>query len=356
MADKRTPHFDPFSWHSMAHPQATFESFYGVPPNPSQQGSQAGAPPDQHHQIPHRGVPPAGGNAPDAEKAASATASPDREMGDGEDPVPDPPEDEPEQPPPHHGCPHGHGPGHHGHHGHGHHGHGHRRGGRFHHGHGHDGSGGSGGEGSDRAGGWGGRHWGGPWGWGHRRHGRGGGGGWGAWGGGHHGPHGPHGPRGGPFAHVFGPGGPLNAANVPCPRCGANLLDVFLGPGFGAANSDGDWRPDVDVFETDAAFVVHVPLAGANKEDVGVTWEAEGCELAIAGVVHRPGDEDFLKKLAVGERKVGAFERKVKLGSRATAAQVDVDGITAKLENGLLVVDVPKLKNDFVEIKKVDIE
>jgi HSP20 family protein len=252
-------------------------------------------------------------------------------MGDGEDPVPDPPEDSPEQPP-HHGCRHGHGHGH---------GHGHRRAGRFHHHGPHDGSG-SGSEG----GAWG-RHWGGPWGWGHhRRHGRGG---WGAWGGHHHG-------RGGPFAHVFGPGGPLNAANVPCPRCGTNLLDVFLGPNWGAANDQGDWRPDVDVFETDSAFVVHVPLPGANKEDVGVTWEAETCELAIAGVVHRPGDEAFLKTLAVGERKVGAFERKIKLGSRATATQVDVDGITAKLENGLLVVDVPKLKNDFVEIKKVDIE
>jgi HSP20 family protein len=331
MANKSTP-FNPFAWSNMAHPQASFESFYGVPPN----AAQTGIPP---HNLPHR-APPAGGDAADAEKAASATASPDREMGDGEDPIADPPEDSPEQPP-HHGCHHGHG-----------HGHGHRRGGRFHHhhhGHGHDGSG-SGSEG----GGWGGwgRHWGGPWGWGHHRRHGGGRGGWGAWAGGppHH-----HGGRGGPFAHVFGPGGPLNAANVPCPRCGTNLLDVFLGPGFGAANAQGDWRPDVDVFETEAGFVVHVPLPGANKEDVGVTWDAESGELAVAGVVHRPGDEEFLKTLAVGERKVGAFERKIKLGSRATA-QIDVDGISAKLENGLLVVDVPKLRSDFVEIKKVDIE
>jgi HSP20 family protein len=56
------------------------------------------------------------------------------------------------------------------------------------------------------------------------------------------------------------------------------------------------------------------------------------------------------------ERKVGAFERKVRLGTRAHPAQIDVDGITAKLDNGILLVEVPKLNGEFVEIKKVDIE
>ena len=56
------------------------------------------------------------------------------------------------------------------------------------------------------------------------------------------------------------------------------------------------------------------------------------------------------------ERKVGAFDRKVRLGTRANPAQVDVEGITAKLENGILVIEVPKLNGEFVEIKKVDID
>jgi HSP20 family protein len=101
---------------------------------------------------------------------------------------------------------------------------------------------------------------------------------------------------------------------------------------------------------------VHVSLPGAKKEDVGVNWDAEKSELSIAGVIYRPGDEDFLKSLALDERKVGAFERKVRLGSRANPAQVDTDMITAKLEDGILRVEVPKLDKDYVEIKKVDIE
>jgi HSP20 family protein len=136
------------------------------------------------------------------------------------------------------------------------------------------------------------------------------------------------------------------------------LNEMFGGPSSGQENeeSSNDWKPDADVFDTEGAFVIHVSLPGANKEDIGVSWDPEKSELSIAGVVHRPGDEAFLKTLALDERKVGAFERKVRLGTRSSPAQVDVEGITARLENGILHIEVPKLHSDFVEIKKVDIE
>lgn len=117
-----------------------------------------------------------------------------------------------------------------------------------------------------------------------------------------------------------------------------------------------DFKPEADVFDVEDSYVIHISLPGAKKEDVGVNWEADKSELSVAGVIYRPGDEDFLKTLALDERKVGAFERKVRLGSRANPAQVDIEGITAKLEDGVLRVIVPKLNEEFVEIKKVDIE
>lgn len=117
-----------------------------------------------------------------------------------------------------------------------------------------------------------------------------------------------------------------------------------------------DFQPEADVFDTETSYVVHVSLPGAKKEDVGVSWDSEKSELNVAGVIHRPGDEDFLKTLALDERKVGAFQRKIRLGSRANPAQVDDDAISAKLEDGVLRVEVPKLDKDYVEIKKVDIE
>ena len=75
----------------------------------------------------------------------------------------------------------------------------------------------------------------------------------------------------------------------------------------------------------------------------------------VAGVIHRPGDEDFLKTLALDERRVGVFERKVRLG-KGPLLQVDSEGITARMEDGVLMVNVPKLDRDFVDVRKVDIE
>jgi len=122
-------------------------------------------------------------------------------------------------------------------------------------------------------------------------------------------------------------------------------------------SGDHDFSPPVDVFDTEAAYVVHVSLAGAKKEDVSVNWDAEKGELVIAGVVYRPGDEELLKSLALDERKVGAFERKVKLGSVAKPAAIEVEGISAKMEDGVLRVTMPKQKvEDFVEIHHVDVD
>ena len=124
----------------------------------------------------------------------------------------------------------------------------------------------------------------------------------------------------------------------------------------GTKEKSEEFTPEVDVFDTAESFVVHVSLPGAKKEDVGVNWDAERSELSIAGVVYRPGDEEFLKTLALNERKVGAFEKKVRLGSRANPAQVEVDAIFARMEDGVLRIEVPKLDSGYVEIKKVDIE
>ena len=117
-----------------------------------------------------------------------------------------------------------------------------------------------------------------------------------------------------------------------------------------------DFSPPADVFDTEDAYIVHVSLPGAKKEDVGVNWDADKSELSLAGVIYRPGDEDFLKTLALDERHVGVFERKIRLGSRANPAQVDADAISARMDEGVLVVTIPKLDREYVEVKKVDID
>lgn len=117
-----------------------------------------------------------------------------------------------------------------------------------------------------------------------------------------------------------------------------------------------DFAPPADVFDTEDAYIIHVSLPGAKKEDVGVNWDTDKSELSVAGVIYRPGDEDFLKTLALDERQVGVFERKVRLGSRASPAMVEEEGMGAKMEDGVLVVTIPKRDSGYVDVKKVDIE
>jgi len=187
----------------------------------------------------------------------------------------------------------------------------------------------------------------------HGPHHRGHRGGWGPW------------ARGGPFGGMGG--GPFGAGDNAWNSFDPSILAAQLFNQFTdshpsnttnatKATEADDYTPDADIFDTESAYVVHVSLPGAKKEDVGVNWDAEKSELSIAGVIYRPGDEEFLKTLALNERNIGAFERKIRLGTRANPASVDADGITAKLEDGVLRVEVPKLDSGYVEIRKVDIE
>lgn len=178
--------------------------------------------------------------------------------------------------------------------------------------------------------------------------------------------------RGGPTRHGFG-----DPADAPFDL--SALIDAFAShpiaqamrtyaeeAGLGAeglakeTDPDNTFVPPIDIFSTPSAYVLHVALPGAKKEDVGVNWDAEKNELNVAGVVYRQGDEDFLKLLSKTERKVGVFERSVKLppagDENKDKDEVDGDAITAKLEDGVLVVTVPKVEKEWTEVKKVDIE
>jgi len=119
-----------------------------------------------------------------------------------------------------------------------------------------------------------------------------------------------------------------------------------------AGGADVDFTPPVDVYDLPTAYVVHVSLAGADKEDVSLAWDAEASALNIAGVVARRGDEEMLAAPALDERPVGCFERKIRLGRDA---QVEGDAISARMENGVLLVTVPKFEQ-FEEVTKVEVE
>lgn len=194
-------------------------------------------------------------------------------------------------------------------------------------------------------------------------------------------PHGRGGRRDGRFRR--GPGGSVGRSS---PRPAFNVPDMtrrFLDesvirnlrqrtdrhnrPADGTATrqqpADNDaFTPPIDIFNTPTAFVLHAALPGANKSDIDVTWNSQRRTLRIAGVAHRPGDEAFLQTLtSVQERTIGFFEREVPLPPAGVAngdQDVEVDGsrMTAKMEQGLLIVTVPKVGKEWKEEWSVVVE
>ncbi|KAJ5161782.1 hypothetical protein N7492_007174 [Penicillium capsulatum] len=120
-----------------------------------------------------------------------------------------------------------------------------------------------------------------------------------------------------------------------------------------------DFVPAVDVFDAADRYIVHVSLPGAKKDDLSIDYDADESVLRLAGVVYRPDiNEDLHQTLAMEgrAREVGVFEREVRFGTRQTPAVVAVDEIIAKLEDGVLIVTLPKVIPEPRPKKKVFVQ
>jgi HSP20 family protein len=92
------------------------------------------------------------------------------------------------------------------------------------------------------------------------------------------------------------------------------------------------WVPDVDIEETDDAWIVEAEVPGVNREDVNV--EVRDSELMITGEIKERERAGVLRRRT---RRVGRFEYRVTLPGDA-----DPDRIEATLDDGILTLRVPK--------------
>ena len=97
----------------------------------------------------------------------------------------------------------------------------------------------------------------------------------------------------------------------------------------------GTWSPLADVVETNEAYLVELELPGLDRDDVLI--HAEGDELVVRGE-RRPsasGSPVFHRL----ERRYGPFAR----GFRVLE-EVDPDRIKADFKDGLLRLEIPKVR------------
>ena len=103
-------------------------------------------------------------------------------------------------------------------------------------------------------------------------------------------------------------------------------------------------KPLVDVIENDDEIIIKTDLPGVKKEDIDVSLTEDSVEItAQFEEGYNEEDVNYIKR----ERNFGKTKRFIKL-----PAKVKVKDVTAKFENSILTVTLPKLeKTKF----KVDI-
>ena len=107
-----------------------------------------------------------------------------------------------------------------------------------------------------------------------------------------------------------------------------------------------DWVPAVDIKEEQDCFVIKADLPGVDPKDIEV--HAEGGMLTIRGERESEKKEERSGYKRI-ERSYGSFFRRFTLPDTA-----DTDKITAKGNNGVLEIRIPK--HDKVMPRRINVE
>lgn len=125
------------------------------------------------------------------------------------------------------------------------------------------------------------------------------------------------------------------------------LFEDFFGETTGERKSSlARWTPRADVKEDEKAFYLKADLPGMKKDDIDIS--VEGNQLVISGE-RSFSKEEKKEDYHFVERSYGSFYRAFTL-----PGSVDVEGITADYDNGVLQVELPK--KEEVKPKKVSIK
>ncbi|CAM6099093.1 unnamed protein product [Calypogeia fissa] len=104
----------------------------------------------------------------------------------------------------------------------------------------------------------------------------------------------------------------------------------------------------VDCVETDEAHIFKADLPGLKKEDIKVELDDDRV-LRISGERNQEEEQKGDKWHTV-ERSYGKFVRRFKLPQNA-----QTDSVSAKVENGVLTVTVPKTQKKTPETRNIEV-
>jgi len=137
-----------------------------------------------------------------------------------------------------------------------------------------------------------------------------------------------------------------SALNDFVPTSFSNLIDHFFTESVGRAGGSAySFVPRVDVFENEKSFDLHVAVPGMSKEDFKI--DLNDNLLTVSGE-RKFSRERKENNLHVVETQFGNFSRSFSLPEN-----VDATKISAKYNNGILELNIPK---DEKKILKTSIQ
>ena len=113
-----------------------------------------------------------------------------------------------------------------------------------------------------------------------------------------------------------------------------NIFERMIDDNFFFDYNSNDLTPSVDINESNDAFMISADLPGIEKSDIEVKVEEK---ILIINANRYIDESDTNEKFHYNERRSGTFSRSFKLPKT-----VKEEKITAKLDNGVLSIVIPK--------------
>ena len=111
----------------------------------------------------------------------------------------------------------------------------------------------------------------------------------------------------------------------------------------------GEWQPCIDIVETTSSVLILAEVPGFHAGDL--TVEVRGTRITLGGVKTTPLPSAQRIKFHCMERGHGRFQRDIQI-----FAPVNTHQGTARLEDGLLAIEFPKIQDKRQEARVLHVE
>ena len=135
------------------------------------------------------------------------------------------------------------------------------------------------------------------------------------------------------------------------PRTFGGLMEDIFQNGFQNLMIEDVWKETapipVNVQETENAFELHVMAPGFNKDEFKLNVEKNVLHISYE---HKEEQSEEKSKWLRKEYKMQTFKRSFSLNDK-----INVAGITAKYNDGILNITLPKKENEVVTAQEIKI-